>query len=351
MATLPALQRRPCLVAFSGGRDSSLVLAAACSAARRWGLPPPVPVTLCFRSEASDEEPWQANVLRHLHIDDWQRLSLTHELDFLGAIAQGRLSTWGLRYPTNAHSMVPAMQEAQGGALLTGLGGDDVLGSWRWAAPSTLLPRRRAGAVSPTAVRAVRTFPPAVRRALLTERVRRQMSRQKRGYSWLTPKGRDVAVAALVDADDQPTAWAAFVAWAARRRHIRVTEQTMIELAARYDVAMPAPLLDRGFLSALAAAGHRRGFADRTAATGAVAAGHLPPELVSRRDKGLFHEVFWGPNARSYAQSWQGGGVDPSLVDPEALRSEWSSPCPDFRSTLLLHHCWLATHGVEGPRS
>ena len=45
-AILPALRRPPCLVSFSGGRDSSCVLAAATRAARREGLQPPVPVTL-----------------------------------------------------------------------------------------------------------------------------------------------------------------------------------------------------------------------------------------------------------------------------------------------------------------
>ena len=44
-AILSGLQRAPCVVSFSGGRDSSLVLAAAVDAARRHGLPLPVPVT------------------------------------------------------------------------------------------------------------------------------------------------------------------------------------------------------------------------------------------------------------------------------------------------------------------
>ena len=47
-AVLPALQRAPCIVSFSGGVDSSLVLAAATVASRRDGLPPPVPVTLRY---------------------------------------------------------------------------------------------------------------------------------------------------------------------------------------------------------------------------------------------------------------------------------------------------------------
>jgi hypothetical protein len=44
-AVVCALRRPPCLVSFSGGHDSSLVLAAAVRAAQRERLPAPVPVT------------------------------------------------------------------------------------------------------------------------------------------------------------------------------------------------------------------------------------------------------------------------------------------------------------------
>ncbi len=49
LAVRPALERAPCLVSFSGGRDSSAVLAVATRVARRHGLPPPVPATNRFR--------------------------------------------------------------------------------------------------------------------------------------------------------------------------------------------------------------------------------------------------------------------------------------------------------------
>ena len=62
-----ALQRTPCLLSFSGGRDSSALLAAAVAVARREGLDLPVPATLVFpQSEDSNEDEWQALVLRHL---------------------------------------------------------------------------------------------------------------------------------------------------------------------------------------------------------------------------------------------------------------------------------------------
>src|SRR4051794_5992486 len=44
-ALLPALQSGRCRVTFSGGRDSSVVLAGATDVARRLGLADPVPLT------------------------------------------------------------------------------------------------------------------------------------------------------------------------------------------------------------------------------------------------------------------------------------------------------------------
>src|SRR5579884_3063930 len=50
-----ALSRPPCAVSFSGGRDSSAVLALATDAARRHGLELPVPVTMRFPSVTAAE--------------------------------------------------------------------------------------------------------------------------------------------------------------------------------------------------------------------------------------------------------------------------------------------------------
>ena len=47
-AMLEPLQRGACFVTFSGGRDSSAVLAVAARTAERQDLPAPVPITLRF---------------------------------------------------------------------------------------------------------------------------------------------------------------------------------------------------------------------------------------------------------------------------------------------------------------
>jgi hypothetical protein len=95
-AILPSLVRAPCLVSFSGGRDSSVVLAAATRVARRHGLDDPVPATI--RAPAAphaDEAAWQERVVRHLGIDDWLRSDFGDELDAVGTIARAALRRHG----------------------------------------------------------------------------------------------------------------------------------------------------------------------------------------------------------------------------------------------------------------
>jgi hypothetical protein len=55
----------------------------------------------------------------------------------------------------------------------------------------------------------------------------------------------------------------------------------------------------------------------------------------------VFSGATWGPAVRTFAADWEGKGVDRRLVDVDALRSNWLSPAPDFRTGLLLHAAWL----------
>ena len=88
-AILPALLRPPCLVSFSGGRDSAAVLATATALARREGLPVPIPATNVFSSDQdADESSWQETLVRHLGLSDWIRIEHTDELDLIGPYAK-----------------------------------------------------------------------------------------------------------------------------------------------------------------------------------------------------------------------------------------------------------------------
>lgn len=134
----PALLRQPCVVSFSGGRDSSAVLAVAVRLARREGLALPVPVTMRFAdAEDTHESDWQELVIRHLGLKEWVRLDLTDELDLLGPISTDVLLRHGLLWPPNSFAHLVILREAPGGSLLTGLDGDGVFGNWRYRAAFT----------------------------------------------------------------------------------------------------------------------------------------------------------------------------------------------------------------------
>jgi asparagine synthase (glutamine-hydrolysing) len=68
----------------------------------------------------------------------------------------------------------------------------------------------------------------------------------------------------------------------------------------------------------------------------------LPPDVLDRSTKAHFDEAFWRAPSREFAARWDGGGVDGSIVDVEALRREWASERPLAQSFLLLQSAWLA---------
>ena len=124
---LGAVSRPPCVVGFSGGRDSSAVLAVAVHVARREGLPSPIPVTRVFADvPESDETEWQELVIRHLGITEWIREPIDDEMDVLGPLAQARLRRHGVLWSPLLHGDDYSLGHARGGSLLDGEGGDDV---------------------------------------------------------------------------------------------------------------------------------------------------------------------------------------------------------------------------------
>src|SRR5205814_466359 len=139
-AMIPYLERPPCLVSFSGGRDSSIVLAVATAAARREGLEPPIPITYRFpNAPDTDESDWQELVIRHVGPSDWIHHVLTDELDLIGPLARECLLRHGVVYPPAAYDRLPMLRQARGGTLLTGVGGDELLRTWRWGRTASVL--------------------------------------------------------------------------------------------------------------------------------------------------------------------------------------------------------------------
>lgn len=339
----PALAEGQCLLAFSGGRDSSLLLAVAMGLSRREGLPQPIAYTWRHPGHAeADEASWQELVVGELGVADWERVDANDAADLLGPVSTATLLRHGLLFPSRVGTAVSLARAGAGGAVVTGEGGDEYLGAGRSAAAAYVANRR--GRVHPRRV-------PALVRHLAVEglgpttslRTRRDAAAAR---PWLRPESRR-AVAAAMAGDGEPFTFGRRVEWLRSRRAVLMGSTNLRELARREGATLLHPLADPSFLAALRRAGGRTGWPDRTAALQALFPGVLPPALTRRRTKARFNGPVFGPATRRFAEEWDGTGVDGDAVDAEALRAVWLSPVPSARTVLLLHAAWLGSRRQE----
>lgn len=346
---LPELTAEPCVVAFSGGLDSSVVLAVAVDLARRRGLPPPLPVTRHHPGIPSlDEEDWQRRVIDHLGIGEWLRLPFADDLDVVGPVAQRVLERHGVVWPAAAHASVPVFSAARGGVVVTGEGGDEVF----------LPPRLRraraalAGAAAHAVVRGGAASRTTTRIRLAAGLVgpRGLRARHVRGAvgpmlpAWLTPPAKAWLFDALV-ADElaAPLGASTTLARLLTRRAWRTGAGTLAALAGDQGARVVHPLLHPHVLGAIRRASGLWGFADRTTALRRLFPDLLPRDVLERRTKTVFNAALFAGPSRGFVGSWTGAGVDTRLVDPQRLRDEWSRPVPSVLSAPLLQQAWLTT--------
>jgi asparagine synthase (glutamine-hydrolysing) len=347
-AVRQALVRPPCLVSFSGGRDSSAVLAMATAVARRDGLAPPIPITYRFAAApGSREDEWQEQVVRHLGLREWERLPMNAELDAVGPVAQAVLRRHGVLWPFNAHFHQPLLDRASGGSLLTGIGGDELFARQLWSSARCLLGGRagrsaegdRSGGRPKVRARSVAlaVAPVPVRRWAVARRRRLH-------FPWLRP---GAAATVHRNLDDwrarTPIAWPAALGWWWRSRHRTMLTATMAMLATAAGTEIVHPFLDRRVVAAVAWQFGRSGPGDRSSAMRVLFADLLPEALLTRRSKAHFDEAFVSEYSRDFGSGWTGAGVDSALVDAERLAAEWRSERPDARSLLLMQAAWLSS--------
>lgn len=340
-----ALAHPPCLVSFSGGRDSSAILAAAVDVARREGLDEPVPAILRFAGMPhTDETSWQELMLSHAGVRERIVIEISTELDALGHIATTVLGDLGVHWPGNAYMHVPLFEQARGGSVLTGVGGDElfetrgsrfVLVAHRHERPQP----RDLGAL------ALATLPRSLRAT-----IRRR--RHATWRPWLTAAGNGTVDRALaVDEVAWPHRWDRTVRYWARTRSYLGVRGTLGRVAGPFSVNVTSPFIEPTVLAELAPVGGPTGFASRNAAMTELMGELMPAAVRARETKAVFAAPIWGPAMRAFAASWNGAGVDTAYVDVEGLRREWLTDEPDFRTILLLHTAWLAAQRRSGDQA
>lgn len=340
---LPRLEAGPCYVGFSGGRDSAALLSLAARLARARGLPDPIPVTLRFphrpRTEESD---WQERTVDHLGLQRWDIVRVDDELDPLGPVATGVLRRHGLFWPPVAHRITPLLEAARGHVLVLGTGGDEMFSPW------TLHPALRRFDVR------VRPARKAVKRAafnLLPRGVRvRIRLRRRSGYRWLRPAARREVDRRYRSAlRRRSTRWADAIRLIPETRNFELTQAIFSAMARDARVSLVQPFFDARFIRAIGESAPRRGFPSRAAAMELHFGDVLPPGSAERTTKAVFDELHAGPCSRAFARGWDGGDLDPALVDAEMLRAEWLKPRPQYRSLTALNAAWLASSEAAKP--
>lgn len=328
-AVLPALRRPPCLVSFSGGLDSSLVLAVAVRVARREGLPDPVPVTWRFTAAPrADESVWQDRIVRAVGSESWRILRADDDLDLVGPVARRLLRRHGPLHPVNVHLHLPIVELGAGGSVLTGAGGDQVLAGWRRPTPSSPLQTLR----------------------ILAHRLRAAPPRRRRGadlFPWLRPEAsQEIQREYQSERRREPRQLGRRITWHTYRRDLIGTCSSLARIAADHDVALVNPLLDGGFLAALTHRADRRRGRTRAELLADIADGSLPDVVTAPRPKARFLEVFLRAPTRHFVRTWDGAGADEDLVDVAALRDLWSRwPIPGGTAGLV-QSLWLKAHPV-----
>jgi len=326
------------VIGFSGGRDSSGLLALAVHLARGHGLGLPVAATNVFPTDTgSSESEWQEMVIRHIGAPDWERLEFSDEMDLIGPISQPALRRWGPCFPFNAHFGLPTFSLARHGCYLTGIGGDEIF---------QLSERNHLGALlsgqEPPRRRHLRTaalglLPPGVRGHCY--------QRDMPDLPWLKPgAGNEFKRRMAQDHARQPI-WNApdllddF--WRSRGR-LALTA-TLATYAASCDTELVHPFEDQRFLKAVAHARPRTGWLRREDAMQDLFGGLLPDPLIFRRSKARFSQPFFSASSRDFVATWSGQGVDHTLVDADRLMDTWRQPVVDARSYSLLQAAWCTS--------
>ncbi len=339
----PALSGTPCVLAFSGGRDSSLLLALAADLAAREGLNPPVALTFRYpEDEHAEESSWQQLVVDHLRRRglrfDWECIDIGPQFDVLGALVTPILRAHGAAlWPPALGSTVLLANLVRGGSLVTGDYGDEVLGGHRATVLRTVarcrgrgLGREAWGEVMLTAA------PEKVRRAAFARRIE--------GGEWLRPAFRwEWRDRRARHAAAQPLRWDASVRFPLRQRAAIIGRQTLRTVASWYDCKLVEPLGSPGFVASLAAFGGRWGIGGRSACVRLLADGLLPEAVIERRDKAYFNASRFGAATADFVRSWDGSGLNDDLVDAEVLREVWSAGFVPAPTAMLLQHAWLST--------
>ena len=340
-ALAAAVSKPPCYIAFSGGRDSSVLLALATRVARREGFDDPVPLTMRFDEVPEGEESaWQFDVMNHLRLKEWKLLRQGRDVDLIGEEWRRSLNENGLQWPPSAHGLLPLQRAARGGSFVHGDGGDQVFAGWSRAAIHDAIARRRRFRLRDTR---------GLIRAYAPERLRQKIETRlaPTPAPWLISSGRRVWARHQGRAHAaEPRTWPEFLRWTRQERATCLMLETLERQTRHAGAELFTPFWDPAFLSSLGRWGGRLGRGGRTALMMPLFRDLLPEHVLRRSTKAHFTRAFFNEPTRQFAREWDGPVPESAVVLREPLRRAWLSDLPPNTSAMLLQASWLLAVGL-----
>ena len=276
------LSRGRCVVAFSGGRHFSALLACLLHVARRDGFDEPMAITARWPGDAAAEESeWQDHVARLLKVERWEIITPGTDFDLLGPLATELLRAHGLMWPAPVAVLAPMIDAVGDGVLVTGDGGDEVFGLWSMARTWSMVREDvTCGAAGPSwgqrcqigCGAGVPGQPPSPTRAGLPPRC--------------SAAYREVLAADAVAV--APLRWPGYLREVNAERGLNLGDRALATICASRGGSLATPLKSPAFLSPLARAGGRLGLGDRTTVMRALFSPLLDDTVLCRVSKASF---------------------------------------------------------------
>lgn len=331
----------PVYVQFSGGCDSSLVLSAAVVACRRCDHDAPIPISFRYPLlPETDENDFQALVLDFLKLPQGRIESITSEFDLVGPAAQRGLRELGLVWPAPVVACADVFRSLPPGLVLSGEGGDEVMGPRRIAGVFRAAEMLRQGRLKSTAGNlAVALGPSALR-------TRAMMRSGGMVGEWIAANEADRFVSRIGETyGSEPLLPSRYAKYYARLSSSALAFHQITAIMNWAGQQYCAPIMEHAFVVGVNDLTPASDLRNRYRVLGRHFSEHLPPEIVKRTTKRYMQAVYFNEHAREFARHWD-GQIDDEAVDGRLLRNHWVTAERDgvwSQTFLLLQSAWLAS--------